>query len=118
MSAKFIVALAPPTSPPAPAGIQVLYATMRTAGQRPGSRPTRPIPSASSRAPIRASPGHCRRRTSGYSAGTGMPLNTQGGYSFHMAVDPASPGDGINDIIYFGAVPGEVHSTRARPSRP
>jgi hypothetical protein len=33
-----------------------------------------------------------------------MPLNTQGGYSFHMAVDPASPGDGINDIIYFGAV--------------
>jgi hypothetical protein len=33
-----------------------------------------------------------------------MPLNTQGGYSFYMAVDPASPGDGINDIIYFGAV--------------
>ena len=35
---------------------------------------------------------------------TGMPTNTQGGYSFHMAVDPASPGDGANDIIYFGAV--------------
>src|SRR5208282_5172460 len=24
---------------------------------------------------------------------------------FHMAVDPASPGDGINDILYFGATP-------------
>ena len=35
---------------------------------------------------------------------TGMPGNTQGGYSFHFAVDPASPGDGINDIIYFGTV--------------
>ena len=39
-----------------------------------------------------------------------MPLNTQGGYSFHMAVDPASPGDGLNDIIYFGAV-GQARST-------
>jgi hypothetical protein len=29
---------------------------------------------------------------------------TQGGYSFHMEVDPASPGDGVNDIIYFGTV--------------
>ena len=33
-----------------------------------------------------------------------MPTRTQGGYSFHMAVDPASPGDGVNDIIYFGTV--------------
>ena len=33
-----------------------------------------------------------------------MPTRTQGGYSFHMAVDPSSPGDGINDIIYIGCV--------------
>src|SRR5262249_41619710 len=26
----------------------------------------------------------------------------QGGYSFLMAVDPQSPGDGLGDIIYFG----------------
>ena len=39
-----------------------------------------------------------------------MPTNTQGGYSFHMAVDPASPGDGTNDIIYFGCV-GQARST-------
>lgn len=37
-------------------------------------------------------------------AGTGMPGNTQGGYSFALGVDPASPGDGMNDIIYVGAV--------------
>ncbi len=45
-------------------------------------------------------------------AATGMPGNTQGGYSFHMAVDPASPGDGANDIIYFGAV-GQARSTNS-----
>ena len=33
-----------------------------------------------------------------------MPTRSQGGYSFHMAVDPASPGDGVDDIIYFGTV--------------
>jgi photosystem II stability/assembly factor-like uncharacterized protein len=38
--------------------------------------------------------------------------NTQGGYSFHMAVDPGSPGDGANDIIYFGAV-GLAKSTNS-----
>ena len=27
-----------------------------------------------------------------------------GWHCFHMAVDPSSPGDGINDIIYFGCV--------------
>ena len=52
--------------------------------------------------------------------------NTQGGYSFHMAVDPASPGDGANDIIYLGAVaPGaldglrrEFHHVSPVPRRP
>ena len=37
-------------------------------------------------------------------AAAGMPTRTQRGYSFHMAVDPASPGDGVNDIIYLGCV--------------
>ena len=40
----------------------------------------------------------------GYSKSTDIPTNTQDGYSFHMAVDPGSPGDGINDIIYVGCV--------------
>ena len=38
-----------------------------------------------------------------------MPTGTQGGYSFHFAIDPSSPGDGINDIIYFGCV-GQARS--------
>ena len=37
-------------------------------------------------------------------AAIGMPTRTQGGYSFHMAVDPASPGDSVNDIVYVGCV--------------
>ncbi len=43
---------------------------------------------------------------------TGMPTRTQGGYSFHMAVDPGSPGDGANDIVYVGTV-GQGRSTDA-----
>ena len=35
---------------------------------------------------------------------TGVPTNSQGGYSIQMDIDPASPGDGANDILYFGAV--------------
>ena len=46
---------------------------------------------------------------------TGMPGNTQGGYSFHIGVDPASPGDGNKDIIYVGCV-GQARSTNSGTS--
>ena len=103
---KFIVALAPPTSPPAPAGIQVLYATVQG---RPVNRPRLPTdapdPVGVFKSTDQGATWTLQTPTgSGIPPGFGMPLNTQGGYSFHMAVDPASPGDGINDVIYFGAV--------------
>jgi photosystem II stability/assembly factor-like uncharacterized protein len=103
---KFIVALAPPTSPPAAAGIQVLYATVEG---RPVNRPRLPTdapdPVGVFKSTDQGATWTLQTPTgSGIPPGFGMPLNTQGGYSFHMAVDPASPGDGINDIIYFGAV--------------
>jgi hypothetical protein len=108
---KFIVALAPPTSPPAPGGIQVLYATIEG---RPLNRPRKPTDAPD---PVgvfmSTNQGTTWTLQTPHNAGippsSGMPLNTQGGYSFHMAVDPASPGDGLNDIIYLGAV-GQARS--------
>jgi photosystem II stability/assembly factor-like uncharacterized protein len=103
---KFIVALSPPTSTPAAGGIQVLYATME--GQ-PLNRPRQPTDAPDPVGVFRSTDQGLTWTLqtpagSGIPPGVGMPLNTQGGYSFHMAVDPASPGDGSNDIIYFGAV--------------
>jgi photosystem II stability/assembly factor-like uncharacterized protein len=109
---KFVVALAPPTSPPAPAGIGVLYVTIEG---RPLNRPRQatdaPDPIGVFRSTDQGLTWTLQTpHNAGIPPGSGMPLNTQGGYSFHMAVDPASPGDGINDIIYFGAV-GQARST-------
>jgi photosystem II stability/assembly factor-like uncharacterized protein len=109
---KFIVALAPPTTPPAAGGIQVLYATME--GQ-PLNRPRQPTDAPDPVGVFRSTDQGLTwtRQTpagSGIPPGFGMPLNTQGGYSFHMAVDPASPGNGNNDVVYFGAV-GQARST-------
>src|SRR5262249_46484036 len=95
---KFIVALAPPTSPINPAGVQGLYATMEG---RPVSRPALPTDAPD---PVGLFMSTDQGTTWTQRAATGMPTGTQGGYSFHMAVDPASPGDGANDIIYFGAI--------------
>jgi protein involved in polysaccharide export with SLBB domain len=86
---KVIVALAPPTSTPNPGGIQVIYVTAEGTG---ATDPLGIFLSTNQGATW-------TQRTA-----TNMPTNTQGGYSFHMAVDPASPGDGANDIIYFGTV--------------
>ena len=109
---KFIIALAPPTSSPAAGGVQVLYATMEG---RPLNRPRQPTDAPDPIGVFRSTDQGLTwtlqtPHNAGIPPGTGMPLNTQGGYSFHMAVDPASPGDGINDIIYFGAV-GQARST-------
>ncbi|WHZ11324.1 MAG: hypothetical protein OJF60_001763 [Burkholderiaceae bacterium] len=87
---KVVVAIAPPTAPPHPAGVQVLYASLEGTGGAPD--PVGLFMSIDQGA-------NWTKRT-----GAGMPGGTQGGYSFHMAVDPGSPGNGTNDIIYFGAV--------------
>ena len=92
---KVVVDIAPPTSPPNPAGVQVLYASMAGTGGAPD--------------PVGFFVSTNGGATWSQQSATGMPGNTQGGYSFHFAVDPASPGDGINDIIYFGTV-GQARS--------
>lgn len=93
---KVIIDIAPATSPPNPAGVQVLYASM--AGTNGAADPV----------------GFFRSTDQGTTwtqqAAAGMPAGTQGSYSFHFAVDPASPGDGVSDIIYFGTV-GQARST-------
>ena len=87
---RLIVDLAPPTSPPHAGGIQVLYVTMEGTGAAPD--PVGLFESTDQG-------GTWTKRT-----GTGLPGNTQGGFSMAMGVDPASPGDGANDIIYVGMV--------------
>lgn len=87
---KAIVAIAPPTSPPNPGGVQVLYVTLEGTGGAAD--------------PVGVFLSTDQGATWTQRTATGMPTRTQGGYSFHMAVDPGSPGDGANDIIYFGAV--------------
>ena len=93
---KSVVALAPPTSPAAAGGIQVLYANFSGGGGAPD--------------PVGIFVSTDQGANWALQASAGMPGNTQGGYSFHMAVDPASPGDGANDTIYLGAV-GHGRST-------
>jgi hypothetical protein len=95
---KVVVDLAPPTSPPAAGGIQVLYAALSGRGGAPD--------------PVGLFLSTDAGTTWTQRAATGMPTNTQGGYSFHFAVDPASPGDGAADILYFGCV-GQARSTDA-----
>ena len=88
---KVVIALAPPTTPPSPAGIQVLYATMVGSGSAP---PTVGLFQSTDQGNTWSA-----RAATGL---TGIIQSPQGGYSFLMAVDPASPGDGVGDIIYFG----------------
>ncbi len=87
---KVVVALAPPTSPANPAGIQVLYATMVGTSGAPD--------------PVGVFLSTDRGNTWTAQAAAGLPGTTYGGYSFHMAVDPISPGDGVGDIIYYGTL--------------
>ena len=93
---KVIVAIPPPASPPNVAGVQVLYVSLSGFGGAPD--------------PVGVFQSTDQGGTWTQRTASGMPTRTQGGYSFHMAVDPASPGDGVNDIIYFGVV-GQAKST-------
>jgi photosystem II stability/assembly factor-like uncharacterized protein len=87
---KVVVDIAPPTSSPNPSGVQIIYASLAGTGSAPD--------------PVGIFISTDQGATWSQQTGTGIPTGTQGGYSFHMAVDPSSPGDGINDIIYFGCV--------------
>ena len=86
---KVTVAIPPPTSSPNPGGVQVLYASMQGTGAND---------------PVGVFLSTNQGLTWTQQSAANIPTRTQGSYSFHFAVDPASPGDGINDIIYFGTV--------------
>ena len=98
---KVIVAIPPPSSAPNVGGVQVIYVTL----EGTGTGATDPVGVF-----ISIDQGvNWKQQTatslpSGTVTATGGGGATQGGYSFHMAIDPASPGDGFNDIIYLGAV--------------
>jgi protein involved in polysaccharide export with SLBB domain len=85
---RVAVALAPPTSPPNVTGVQVIYVTM--AANSTGTPPVGVFLSTDQGA------------TWTQQAGSGVSGTTYGGYALAMAVDPASPGDGVNDILYLG----------------
>jgi hypothetical protein len=87
---QVLVDLAPPTSPANANGIQVLYASMQGTGGAPD--------------PLGLFRSIDQGGTWNLQTSAGIATNTQGGYSFSMSVDPGSPGDGSNDIIYLGAV--------------
>ena len=90
---KVVVDIAPPISPPNSAGVQIIYVNIEII-KPPNQRPN----------PIAIFISTDQGASWLQQAGNDIPTNTQGGYSFHMAVDPGSPGDGINDIIYVGCV--------------
>lgn len=85
---RVVVALAPPTSPPAINGVQVIYVTMSGGGGAPD--------------PVGVFLSTNRGGTWTQQSAAGISGTTYGGYALNMIVDPQSPGDGLNDILYFG----------------
>ena len=84
------MALAPPTSPPNVKGVQVVYVTFSGSGTAPD--------------PVGVFVSKDQGATWTQQTATGVSGTTYGGYALNMAVDPASPGDGSNDVIYFGCL--------------
>jgi hypothetical protein len=99
---RVVVALAPPTSPANVSGVQVLYVTMAGGYGSPVD-------------PVGVFLSTDQGGTWTQQAATGVSGTTYGGYALNMAVDPASPGDGINDTIYFGCL-GQFVSTNSGAS--
>lgn len=87
---RVVVALAPPTSPPNVNGVQVIYVTMSGNGGAPD--------------PLGVFVSKDQGATWTQQAATGVSGTTYGGYALDMTVDPASPGDGSNDVLYFGCL--------------
>jgi hypothetical protein len=90
------VALAPPTAPPNAAGIQVIYVTMSGAG---GGAPDPVGIFQSTDQGV-----NWTQRVASILAFTNLVSRTQGGFNLELGVDPASPGDGVSDILYIGCV--------------
>jgi len=104
---KVVVALAPPTSPSNPAGIQVLYATMVGTGVAFTAPDSIGLFQSTNQGGTWTT-----RATAAVLAAVGTSYR---GYAFHMAVDPQSPGDGVGDTIYYGTL-GQARSTDAGAS--
>jgi hypothetical protein len=94
---RVVVALAPPTSPPNLNGVQVVYVAIA------GNYNSTPDP-------VGVFLSIDQGATWTQQAATSVAGTTYGGYALDMAVDPASPGDGINDTLYFGCL-GQFKST-------
>ena len=94
---RAVIALAPPTSPPNANGIQVLYVTLSGGGKLSGGG-TVPDPVGLF---ISIDQGNIWTQQAATGASPGA---TYGGYALNLAVDPASPGDGSNDTLYWGYI--------------
>ena len=105
---KVVVALAPPTSPPNAAGIQVLYATMV------GTGVAFTAPDCIGLFQSTNQGGAWTTRATAAVLGAAVGTSYRG-YACHMAVDPASPGDGVGDTLYLGTL-GQARSTDAGSS--
>ncbi len=85
---RVAVALAPPTTPADVNGIQVIYTAISA-----GYNQTDPI-------------GLFQSTDQGGTwtqlAAAGISGTSSGGYAMDIAVDPASPGDGQNDVVFYG----------------
>ena len=89
---RVVVALAPPTSPtPNLKGVQVIYVAL--AGPYNGPDPIGLFLSTDQGTTW-------TQQTAAALAGN----TSYGGYAMHMVVDPASPGDGSTDTLYFGCI--------------
>jgi photosystem II stability/assembly factor-like uncharacterized protein len=90
---QVVLDLAPPTSPPAAGGIRVIYVAIA------GSHPTL---NSGFPDPVGLFMSTDQGATWTQRAATGGPGTTYSGYCLTIAVDPASPGDGATDILYYG----------------
>ncbi|MBV9363047.1 MAG: choice-of-anchor D domain-containing protein [Solirubrobacterales bacterium] len=88
---RVVVALAPPASPPDLKGVQVIYVTMSAGYGAPND-------------PVGVFISKDQGQTWTRQNASGVSGTTYGGYALDMAVDPASPGDGSNDVIYLGCL--------------
>ena len=95
---QVVLDLAPPASPPAAGGIQVIYAAI--AGKTKALDPVGLFVSTD------------QGRTWSKQAAAGMSAlgTTQTGFCLALGVDPSSPGDGANDVLFLGCV-GQGRST-------
>ena len=88
---QVVLDLAPATSPPAGGGIQVIYVAIAGTNATATTFPD----------PVGLFKSTDQGATWVQCAGS-APGTTYGGYTLTIAVDPASPGDGTHDILYWG----------------